>query len=132
MDYKKLEKQQALLVKIKEFDQLILSIEKMANKIDGDKAKISISLSVEEPLKEKLEMDEDGSICTGSSLGEIVFSWSPFGGTSAKPQKSTTKEKIKLSISDIYAYELLGSVMKQAQKEREKIIKRLEKLCKVN
>lgn len=126
MDYKKLEKQQDLLLKIKEFDSLIISIEKLAAKVENDQAKLSLSLSVEQPVKEKVSMDEDGSLGRNSGFSFFI------GGLnlSSRQEPETTKDKVKLSISDVYAYELLGAVLKQAQQERETAIQELQRSLK--
>lgn len=126
MNISKIEKAHNIIQEIKFFDGIIIQIESMVNKIEHEKAKINVNLYLELPKKSDV-LDEHGFIKTPKNTSSFDYISSLMKGSwSCEPEKKT--EEILLPISDIFAYEIFAIVHKRAIEEREKLIKKLEKI----
>jgi hypothetical protein len=131
MNITKLEKASKLVERMKEVDQEVIALEKLADQIANKRSEIKLTLNVVDLEKkekgEEVQFDEDGSIVKPNSnpYGIVLF----FGGGQTKPEeKKENGEKFKQDISDTAALNIIGVLLLEKQEIRKAIFKQLEKL----
>ena len=117
MEIKTLEKKIKLLEALKKIDADIIKLDKLANMINTG-LKPMIELSVIKPEEFKPITESDPLTITIS-----MFSYSPL----SSPEKKPDKESFKSEISDVFSYQILEIIIKEKNKEREKLINALTK-----
>lgn len=129
------EKAQKLYLRVKELDGEIIEIEKAAELVANKKTEIKISLKVNDmeqkaSEKNKVEIDEDGSLRLGSDhtvFVSSIFGFRMSGCSSDKPKKEYTLRQDHL-ISDTVAIQVLGVLLAEKLEARKLAIKSLNKI----
>ena len=130
MTYSQIEKAAKIYESIKELDDKIIQLEKYALRLaDKEDGEVGISLSipiVKEESKEKI-LTEDGSLYLGNAI-TLFNPWIISGGAS-KQKDDKDRHKIK-GLSTSTALRVIGCIMGDYQEQRDRLIKRLDKLNK--
>lgn len=128
MQIKDIEKIQRIYLKIKELDEEILKLDKLALEIANDDCKISINVEnftkqQQEEAKEKAKFDEDGSLTSGLNLYNSLFTW-PSSISSSTIKVTTTND---FTVNDITALNILGFILQGLHSKREILLRELDK-----
>jgi hypothetical protein len=135
MNITKLEKASKLIERMKEVDQEVIALEKLADQIANKRSEIKLTLNVVDLEKkekgEGVQFDEDGSIIkphTVASIPYVLWGFGSGAGGNTSEKKEEKGEKFKQDISDTVALNIIGVLMFEKLEIRKAIFKQLEKL----
>lgn len=133
MNAKEFEKAQKAMTRIKEIDTEIIQIQRFADKIEIDGAKVQFDLSVNIPVKEpeKSVCDDDDSPYDAISRMYFPVSFLRGGHTNSEPSKSKTQKADVISgreLSDVSTFRILKIILDERIRIRETHIATLQKL----
>ena len=122
------EKISKLLLKIKELDEEVVRLEKMANVIANDnlgiKVKFKVLLPQEEKEKDIIDKDESLNMRDTGSMFSYLFP--SLAIKDAKKERN--EEHRSFRVTDSEALQMLGVIIGSIDSERRKLIKKLESL----
>lgn len=133
MNAKEFEKAQKAMTRIKELDAEIIQIQRFADKIEIDGAKVQFDLSVNIPVKEpekKICEDDDSPYDVMKRL-YFPVSFHQGGYICGEPSKSKTQKADVISgreLSDVATFRILKIILDERIRIRETHITTLQKL----
>lgn len=131
MKLKQIEKAQKFIDSIKSLDADIIKLQQQAEKVAVHGTSIFIKLSSEkEQEKEKIKLDEDGSLTSGmSGLSMFSFRLSGYdlGSCTTKPNDNTI-EFLNGELSNRAALVIIGVLIEEKNAIRKQFISKLESM----
>ena len=117
METKTIEKVKLLVDRLKDIDNNINTLNKLANDCLTEKCKTSIVLNCEKPKKEKAEIDIDGYSIFQGMLSKYSMSY-----------EDNEQLGVSFKLSDINFLEIIGLLLCNKKQERDSILLQLSKL----
>ena len=139
MNIKQLEKATKLIEQIKEHDENIMRLEKMAIELsNGASANISMSVELKKEDIKKPVLDSDGSLCSdddsetdfdkymNARLPQSILGSFAYGGTtSSKPSNKILYED---TLSDSDSLMVINVIVFRKKQQRQRLINQVEKM----
>lgn len=134
MNYKKLEKATRILAQIKELDQSIIQIDRIALIIANGGGNSSFTLSVQEHKKaedDKVKFDEDGSLTQGidsytSMIRKYVMWYDPVSQPADNHTSNT--HNLNMALSENATLQILGVLLGEKHRQRDLLMGELARL----
>jgi hypothetical protein len=131
MKLKDLEKINKIYIEIKDLNDNLVYLHKLAVNVADSKSIVTLNLNETnlkiKELEEKQNMfDEDGSLNKPSS-GSRSLLFQLYGIDAPKPKPTNSTHLYTEALTDVLTLELLGVIIANKQKEKQKLINKLSK-----
>jgi hypothetical protein len=121
-----LERANKVLGEIKELDEQIIKIEKMAIEMTSEEERdVSITMSFDKPKEPEAKIDEDGY--DGFMGFRFMIAESPFRRY-GYDEKKTLKESMFVQFDNSECLQILGMMLMCKQQRRQRLLNQLQKL----